>query len=918
MPVVGRDAELGEIERLVASVRDGGSGVVVVRGGAGIGKTTLLDAASAAASDLLVLRVAGVEAELALGFAGLHQLLMPLSEMFGVLPVPQASALEGAFGLGSTVPDRFFVALAALTLLSHAAADRGLLVVVDDAQWLDQESADALRFVARRIDADRIGLLWAVREPSLVGDSVGEFPTVWLGGLDDDAAASLLASVHGERIDPFVRDRLIADADGNPLALVELAGGLSRAQLAGLTPLPERRPITGAVEASFLRAVRALPALTQLLVLVAAADPTGNPVLLWRAGTVLGFDAAAAGPAVSAGLIQIDVAVSFRHPLLREVVYRGAAGGDRRRVHRALADATSADRDPDRRAMHLAEAALGPDEAVAGGLQRAAERAGDRGGYAASATLLERAAQLTPAPAQRAVRLLRAAQANFGAGALARARDQLAAAVPELDDEFLAAQARRMEGNLALVGVGRTASNDPSPLGGSDAAALLVEAAVAMSRFDLQMARDTFVDAFSAVSLLGSWSRLSLHDVASRMARTGPASTSAGAAADALHDGFADVFSDRYASAIPRLRAGLDGLRGDGAGAPDWHVMTMGVWASFAIGDYATARLLLDDVTRRARERGAVSYLAPAFFHLGCWELAVGTLAAADACCSQRRLLLDVRGLESGVDGPTLVVQAWRGREVDVRAGAPDALRRGERRGHGWTVSLARRALMLLELGQGNYDAAAAAVPSTGWDLDLISGPFNAADAVEALVRAGRLDDAHDHLGWLTDRAAGSGATVEAGLCHLSRAVLGDVDDVEGEFVAAISLLDGSAGRHHVGRAQLLFGEWLRRGRRRADARRELRLAYDLLSSAGADGFAERARLELLATGARARRRVAGPDVELTAQEQRVARLAAVGATNAEIAAELFISPYTVDHHLRNVFGKLGLTSRRQLARALG
>jgi DNA-binding CsgD family transcriptional regulator len=914
-PLVDREEELVEIARLLASVRSGLSAVIVVRGEAGIGKTALLDAATASAKDLAVVRVVGIESEMELGFAALHQLLNRFADGIDRLPGPQARALRAVFGFGDeSAPDRFLVALAALTLLSNAAARRGLLIVIDDAQWLDRESATVLGFVARRLYAERIGLLVAVRDPSELQLAFNGLPSLTVGALPAHVSLELLASRVEGPIASRVRERVLMDAGGNPLALLELSQELSQDQLAGAELLPEPLPVGQQLEARFLRQVRALPVETQKLLLVLAADPTGDPTLLRSAAGQLGVGDGAIVPAEAENLLSLGPPIRFRHSLIRSAVYQGATDSDRRRAHEALAAATDVDREPDRRAWHRAAATGVPDEDVASELERAANRAQNHGSYAASAALLARAAQLTPEASRRAVRFLGAAAADLTAGSSVRAHANLALALPGLHDAALVAQARRLEAAILFTDALPDARGSGALGRHEEIVSTMLDAAVALGPLDIRVARETVLDALPMAIYRGKSTSTSVGDVgrAARSLQLPPDLEST--SLDLVLDALAELFADGFGSAVPLLRRALAAVRADPEVREFSRRMRFGCWAALALSDDDAVRALAGESAAVSRDRGAFQVLPEALLYLGQSELRVGSLTAADVYLTESNDIQAFVSRSGLAEANKLFVLAWRGREAEVRATAPMLAKEARDLGLDLVVTLTESAVVLLELGLGNYHAASTQPPGELGN-DLAFGALRAADVIEAHTRGGDRDVAHATLAWLAERALANERPLDLGLLARSRALLGVDSEAEAHFEDAVVGLGASGGTLHLARAQLLYGEWLRRQNRRRDARVQLTAALDVFELMGAKGFAERARIELLATGATARRRVDETRDDLTPQEEQIARLAAGGATNPEIAARLFIGASTVEYHLRKVYRKLDIKSRRDLIR---
>jgi DNA-binding CsgD family transcriptional regulator len=907
---VGRESEQAEIGGLLRRARDGLSGVLVVRGEAGIGKTCLLDVAASAAAGFDVVRLVGIESEMRLGFAALHQLLTPFLDGIDSLPSPQARALQAAFGISDDVaPDQFLVGLAALTLVTTAAATRRpLLILVDDTQWLDQESAHALGFLARRLYADRVCLLASTRDSIEERGSFDGLPSLTLAPLSAAAAAAVLDAAVPRLLADHVRARLLAEAGGNPLALVEFGRELSPDQLAGAAALPEPLAVGPGLERHFLRQVGALPPPAQRLLLVVAAEPSGDAGSIWRAGRDLDFDEQAMVPAHAAGLLAPGSPIVFRHPLIRSAVYQGASPADRSRAHGALAAATDPARDPDRRAWHRAAAALAPDDEIAGELDRAAGRAESRGSRAESAALLARAAQLTLDPEQRAMRLLRAVAADLTAANSVRARANLARAVPDLRDPLLLARARQLEATIAFVD-SRTA--DHAPGDGAEIASMMLDAARAFGAMDVPRARDAAFDAIQMAILFGESSAVSAVEIA-RVARSFelPVGTAA-TASDLVIDAIAELIAEGYRSAGPLLREAFAAVQRDADIRRAPRHLARACWIAFALSDPDALGALAAECVTTSRQRGAFRVLPEVLDYLGLRELWDGSLNVAEDYFTEE---IEMHGVLRRHSGPgeaaRLMVSAWRGGEAQVRADA--AALAAEARQFGLVVSWTEHALMLLELGLGNYQAGSS-LARDDWNQDVMLGAFRAADAVEAHARSGNSAAAMTAVAYLAERAAATEGALDLGLLARSRALLADDSDAEAHFRESVGQLERCGARLHLARSQLIYGEWLRRQKRRRDARVQLDAARDTFESAGANAFADRARVELLATGARARKRVDATRRDLTPQEWQIARLAAGGATNPEIAERLFISASTVDYHLRKVYRKLDIRSRHEI-----
>jgi DNA-binding CsgD family transcriptional regulator len=900
-----RRTESAVIDQLLAAVRAGRSGALVLRGEAGIGKTALLEHAVASASGLRVFRATAVESEMELAFAALHQLCGPMLDRGDRLPGPQRDALATTFGVrAGPAPDRFFVGLAVLSLLSAVAEEQPVLCVVDDAHWLDRASAQALGFVARRLFAESVALLFAGREP---GEELAGLPELVVEGLQDAYARRLLKAIFPGRLDERVADQLLAETGGNPLALLELPRDLSAAQLAGGFALPGALTVPGRIEQSFLKRLAALPEDTQRLVLVAAAEPTGDPALLWRAAWRLGIAGPVLEPAESAGLIEIGRRVRFRHPLVRSVVYRAARLEQRQGVHRALAEATDPKVDPDRRAWHLAEAATGFDEGVAAELERAAGRAQTRGGLAAAAAFLERAVALTPESSRRAKRALAAAQTKYEAGALDDALALLGSA------EAAAVNDRERAG----VGLLRAQIAFASRRG-SDAPPLLLTAARGFEAVDASMARATYLEAFSAALFAGRLAHgVGLVEVA-QAARAGPPPPEQPGPADLLLHGLAVRFTKGYAAGAPILKGALSAFQGTSVMRPeDIRWLWFACWVAADLWDDESWRSLSARQLELVRDAGALTAIAFALTALSSVHLISGELDAAASLIDEVRAVSDATGIAAPPYGP-LWLAALRGREAELSALIETTVSQAVARGEGFVLADAELVRAILLNGLCRYEAALSVFgPGGERSRDLGSPPRAVAELIEAAVRCGDYEVAERALDGLAEMARASGTDWALGIEARSRALLSDGDVADSLYREAIERLGRTRLRLELARARLLYGEWLRRERRRLDAREQLRTALEMFTSMGAEAFAGRAERELLATGERVRKRTVETREELTTQEAQVARLAREGLSNAEIGARLIISQHTVAYHLRKVFNKLGITSRSQLSRAL-
>jgi DNA-binding CsgD family transcriptional regulator len=908
-PLIDREAEQKALRHLIANARTGMGGALVLRGDAGIGKSALLEQAIGSAPDLHVLRVLAVESEMALGFAAVHQLVRPLLPALDRLPEPQRRALGICFGLVSGPPaDRFLIGLAVLTLLADAGASRPVLCVVDDAQWIDDESADVLGFVARRLLADGVAVLFAVRDTADRDSRMTGLPELRITGLSTRDASDLLEAVSGETVDADVGEHIAAETGGNPLVLLELGRELTPAQLTGRAPLPEPLPLGRRLEGQLRLRVRKLPPDTQALLLLAAADQPAEPCRLWRAATELGIPESAATAAESAELAVFWPEVRFHHPLVRSAVYHSATAAERRQAHRALAAACVADLDVDQRTRHLAASTAGPDATVATEVEALAEREQSRGGYSTVARLLERAATLTPDPTLRAERLLGSARAELSAGAVDRAGSLLAQATPRLRGQLSKGEAIRLEGTIRLA-VGR----------GAEAAATLLRAARELQPLDPRAARDSLLTAVEAV-LYAGWSaqELLLRQIA-RSAADLPASEGTDVPAlDLLVQAYARRASAGYVAAVPAYRRAVDAFLAEDLDADVvLQRSLLAIIAAAEVGDVVAVDALATRWVRLARETGALSTLPLALAIRGAFvDVPCGRLADAMAAGTESRELADATGnprVGGAASNEGLLALVVSGREAEARATAASMTRDATAA----TPIFAAYGLGVLELSRGDYEAAAAHLDQVCEDDIPVIGTIALPELVEACARLGRRERADAALTRYAERALATGTQLSRGLLSRSQALLADADQARDRYEEAIELLSGSPATLELARAHLLYGEWLRRQRRRREAREELRTAFDMFDSMGADGFAERARIELRATGERVGRREVGAPEELTPQEAQIAALVSQGEANRDIAARLFLSPSTVEYHLRKVFRKLGVTSRTQLLRRI-
>ncbi|WP_112263899.1 ATP-binding protein [Lentzea terrae] len=899
----GRRTECETLDRLLTQARSGRSQVLVLRGEAGIGKSALVDHLVDGAAGFRIARAVGVESEMELAFAALHQLCAPMMTHLGRLPDPQRDALMIAFGLrGGSAPDRFLVGLAVLSLLAEVAEDQPLLCVVDDAQWLDRVSAQTLAFAARRLLAERVVFLFAVR--SATGDDQLEgLPELAVRGLPEHDARALLDSVVLGRVDEHVKDRIVAEARGNPLALLELPRDLTGAELAGGFARPDARPLASQIEQSFLRRIGSLPGETQRLLLVAAAEPVGDVALLRRVAERLDIGAEAAAAAEAAGLIKFGARVRFHHPLVRSAAYRAADTAERRDVHRALAAATDPESDPDRRAWHRAHAAVEPDEAVAVELELSAGRAQARGGVAAAAAFLTRAAGLTPDPAARGTRALAAAHATFEAGAPDAALELLAAAEMSPLDALQRGRLTRLRAQIAFA-----------RRRGGDALPLLLDAADRLERLDGGQAREVYLEAIGSAVFAGRLNGNGALAEVAEAARTAPPGPQPPRPVDALLDGLTARFADGYVAGAPLLNHALRAFRQE---TPDDIMRWLWLaWLTAAdMWNDETWHDLVTHAVRTARDTGALNFLPLALSYRALVHLHAGEFDLASTLIEESDAILKVTG-NSHLGYPRLALLAWRG-----DPGAASALKAGARWASTWGEGRAIGGGSFLNAvlynGLGRYEDAFSSARRACEHDDL--GIFGLAllELVEAAAGAGTPEDAADALRQIEERATASGTEWALGVLAWSTALLTDGPDADRLYRKAIEHLQRTRVAVYLARAHLGYGEWLSRANRRDEARTQLRTAHEMLDRFGANAFAERARRSLLTIGEAVHHRADATREPLTAQEAQIARLAGAGRTNSEIGAELFLSPRTVEWHLRKVFAKLDVASRKELPAAL-
>jgi DNA-binding CsgD family transcriptional regulator len=907
MELLDRERELAALNDLLESSRSGAGGALLLRGELGIGLTALLDHMTESASGMRVARVTGAEWERHLPFSAAHQFCVSWLNRLGELPDPQRDALELAFGVrDGAAPDRLLVGLGVLGLLANVAHDEPLVCTVDDVQLMDPASAEVIAFAARRLDGTRVALALAAHEPLPAGTPYAGLREIHVGGLGRDAARKLIDAVAVGPIDTFVRERLVGEASGLPLALLELPAALTPAQLAGSIELPRVLPVGEQLEGRLLGAVRDLPADTRTFLLLAAAEPEVGASLLWRAAGHLGVSVDAAAAAEERGLIRIGHLVSFRHPLMRLAIYGAAPVSERQRVHEALVDAIDPDVDRDRRVLHRAAASLAPDEDVATQLEESAARAKGRREYGMAASLLEQSAELTPDPVRRYQRTLVAAQAALAGGALAKATALLDRPPPRSVDETQRAQTDSLRGAIGLA-LGQ----------GADRVMMLLDAARALEPLDGRLARDTYLEALElAVHAGGLGSDTSLMRAA-EAARAAPRAPDPQTGADLLLEGVALLVTAGHRASVTTIREALDSLQG--ADEPRW--LALGSIAAAEIWDDDALHDLMCRSVALSRGAGDSAIFPPALRQLGDLDAVVaGRFGTTTAPFSE---VWGEAGQEDGrkarlVNPGELIASAWRGRSTEARELADACMREAFERELGLDVAVAQYAIAVLEIGLGRYEAALTVVREVCEEERLLVVTSALPELVEAAARIGERQLAVDAVRRLSERTLTSGTNWALGTLARARALVEEGENAEDLYREAVEHLRRCRAAPQLARAHLVYGEWLRRERRRREAREQLRTARDMFIFMGAQAFAERARMELAATGEQAARRAEEASADLlTPQEARIAQAVADGASNAEVAAQLFISPRTVEYHLHKVFRKLGVSSRTQLARAL-
>ncbi|KGI68010.1 AAA family ATPase [Mycolicibacterium rufum] len=913
----GRTAECALLDELIAGVRPGACQVLVLRGEAGVGKTALLDYVAARTEKFRRIGVSGVESDMELAYAGVQQLCAPLLGHLDTLPTPQREALDVAFGLGvGETPDRFLVGLAVLSLLAAAAEEQPLVAVVDDAQWLDQVSLQTLAFVARRLLAEPVALLFAVRDhPELLAG----LPELAVNGLSDDDARALLDSVMLARLDPRVRDRVIAETRGLPLAILEVPRSVSAAELSGGFWIAGKRSSPAAVEQTYVRRIRSLPESTQWLLLLAAAEPVGDAAVFLRAAGRMNIPIAELAPAEADGLIDFGARMRFHHPLIRSAAYRAADLLDRREAHRVLADATDPQTDPDRRAWHAAQAAAGPDDEIAAELERSAARAQSRGGVAAAATFLERAATLTADPALRGGRALAAAQAKSDAADDAAAHDMLTIAELGQLSPLQQALVARLRAQMQFV---RSRSRENGAPAVAATAPLLLDAARTLERLDDSSSRESYLEAIAALVYAGRAADPAALTAAAEAALTAMSQVSGEMRpVDLLLQGLAERVTGGVGAGTDTLGRALAAMRAQA----DSDEVAVGRWlrapgflilqesAAHERWDRDAAQHLATAAVRHARSSGALSGLPRALAYRAGVHVLAGEFAAAEQLLGEAASIAAATSAAAPVRYHEVQLAAWRGDVAEATA-LIDGLRADAvLRGEGRLEGLLGYAAALLYNGQGRYQEAFTAARDGCAYEDLGLHRLCSLELIEAATRTDAVDAARDAVAWLEISSGAGESDWGLGVLAAARAMTSEGETADALFREAVERLGRTDVATHLARTRLQYGEWLRRANRRTDARRELTAAHDLFTGMGARGFAERTRRELVATGEKVRNPAARSGAELTAQEAQIAGLVAEGMTNSEIGAALFISAHTVEWHLRKVFAKLGISSRRQL-----
>jgi DNA-binding CsgD family transcriptional regulator len=896
--LIDRHEERTALNRLLRALRSGESRVLVLHGVPGVGKTALLEYVRGIAGDVRVLRAAGVQSEMELPFATLHQLCGPLLDRIGHLPAPQREALDTVLGLrAGPAPERFLVGLAVLGLLADASAEGPLLCLLDDAQWFDQPSAQVLGFVARRLPAASVALLFSTR---VRGRDLLGLPDLEVTGLGEAGAHALLDSVAHAGLDQHIRDRIVTETGGNPLALLELPRGLGGTDLAGAMGLPGTDPLPQRIEQDLLSRAEGLPEPTRRLLLIAAAEPLGDPILVWRAAARLGIAVTEALSGGTDGLLAVEERVTFRHPLVRSAVYRAASTEQRRAVHLALAEVTDADADPDRRAWHLAAAAAGPDDAVAAELERSAGRAQARGGVAAAAAFLQRAVALSVDPDRRADRAVAAAGVTRQAGDLPTARHYLTVAERGARTEAQRARLELVRGEIAFAaGLG------------DEAPPLLLTAARRLEPFDVRLSRETYLIAWGTAALLAADAN-SLPAI-SRAILALPPHAETEPVLDLVLRGCALLVTGGREAAVAVLRQALPGL----PGLPVRDVVKWG-WVANAVGPALWDDRAMLATCRRAaevvRSAGVLTELSFCLASLGVATAGTGDLAGAARTAAESDAVATAAGVPIAPH-VQLRLTALRGRRQEtielIDATTEQAVASGRLTGAGH----AHWAAAVLHNGCGDHEAAMTAALAAGEAADPSVSVWALPELVEAAARAGFAEVARHALDRLTNAAQPCDTDWAQGILARCRALLSADGAAEELYGTAVERLSRTSLRPELARAHLLYGEWLRGQNRTAEALGQLRTAHDMFASMGLEAFADRTHRELRHAGATVPRRPgASPSgAGLTPQEQQIAALVREGLSNPEVGARLFLSPRTVEWHLRKIFTKAGVSSRRQL-----
>lgn len=902
----GRDLERASIGELLAGARSSRSAVLVICGEPGVGKSALLEHARDQAGGMRILSGGGVESETHLPFAALHQIVRPVLRHLEDLPQPQAVALRGALGLAAGGSDRFLVSVAALSLLAEAAERRPLLCLVDDAQWLDDASADALVFVARRLEAEAIAMLFAAREGEIRRFEAPGLPELHLGGLDLAAATVLIDRHAGVELSSEIRDRLVAETGGNPLALLELSPAVSEAQLSGTEALLAPIPVSARVEHAFLARVHRLSEESQTLLLAAAADDSGELATVLRAAAQLGAGAEALDGAEQAGLVRVrGTRLELRHPLVRSAVYQAAPLSKRQAAHRALASVLDREVDVDRRAWHRAAASVEPDPSVVEDLEQAAQRARRRSGFAAASLAFERAAALTPDEEHRARRLTAAGENAWFAGRAERALMLLQAARPLVSEPIQRADIDRF---LGLIEMTRGVP--------ADACRLLLRAATEVAPIDGERALQLLNLAGLAAAYSGDREAgIAIAEVARGLAA---GETPFARMLAQLLIGLGDHAKGDFASAGQKLRQALElaeELDADAAGDQPLALLFAGR-AALYLGDDQAAYRTHHEAAARARASGALSIVAQILPRLATAELWAGRWPSAAANASEGLQLAREIG-QHDLAAQQLVLLALiaglRGSEDECRSLVAESRELASARGLGIVSEIANWALAGLELGLGRAEEALRRCREISTTMVVF---WAGLDRIEAAIRAGERDTARAWLEVFEPWSESSGVAWTRAVVLHCRALLAEEESEPGRLFLTALEAHAEAGRpfEHA-RSQLAYGELLRRTRRRVEAREHLRAALDGFEALGATLWAERARVELRASGQTARKRDPSTRAQLTEQELQIARFVSEGRTNREVAAQLFLSPRTIDFHLRNVYKKLGISSRTALAR---